>query len=123
MYVIDHVDRTYYVEGVTDEGNLTGVQMIKAPLHEVPGAYKNDVVQEKALIGSPDGTTAPKSYVQAVTRDHASYNKMPSKMDSVKSQIAEGQVRKGYREIQNAGNCSIECNNLVNSIDERAKIG
>lgn len=81
LYAKDYVDTTYYVEGILEDGSLSGRQMIKVPLHEVPGIYANDVQKEKALIALPDGSLPPKSYVQDVTRDRASINSIASSLE------------------------------------------
>lgn len=91
VYVLNDVDTTYYVEGILENGELTGRQMIKTKLGEVPYQYRNDITKEKALIGLTDDnglnskTEAPRSYVQAVTRDRASDNSIQQNDKGVKS--------------------------------------
>ena len=78
LYVADHVDTTYYVEEVVNERVLTGRQMIKAPLGQVPAAYKKIIETKKALAVSPDATLDPGAYVQDVTQPSASSDSIPS---------------------------------------------
>lgn len=83
LYAKDFVDTTYYVEGILKDGSLSGRQMIKVPLYEIPDIYANDVQKEKALIALPDGALSPKSYVQDVTRDRASNNSIVSSFEKI----------------------------------------
>ena len=49
VYVLDHVDTTYYVEGAVSGNMLEGKQMIKAPLGTVPQEYWTEFGKKKHL--------------------------------------------------------------------------
>lgn len=87
LYVLDHVDTTYYVEGIESNGILSGRQIIKVPLGEVPKQYRNDVVKEKALTTYPDELKLPETYAQSDTSSRAYTYNMPQSADSVKEKL------------------------------------
>ena len=90
VYVRNDTDTTYYVEGILENGELIGKQMIKTRLGEVPYQYRNDIKKEKALIGLTDDnglnskTADPRSYVQDAGRDRASDESLQQNNDDVK---------------------------------------
>lgn len=81
LYRKDGVDSTYYVEGIFENGVLSGKQMIKVPLGTEPGveSYRQAIHKKRSILSAPNGagrapdtTKAPKTYVPDVRRNNAS---------------------------------------------------
>lgn len=96
VYRLDHVDTTYYVEGILgkDSGNyLQGVQMIKMPVNEVPDAYKDVFPKEKSTPKYPDKAPSvedvPGKYVQDVQKGSASNQTVPQPTGKIKTSLKD----------------------------------
>lgn len=102
LYVLDDVDTVYYVEAIAGEKAFTGKQMIKAPKGTIPKAYAGIVGNKEAFIASPNGSNAPRMYVQDVTRSNAT-NTMPH--SSAESNPSEANAEENfYDDLVNGGN-------------------
>lgn len=86
LYVMDHVDTTYYVEQILNDDTLTGKQMIKAPLGEVPEIYKDVINKNEVLTASLDGVSAPGMYAQDVTQPSTSKTNIPNSAETVNTE-------------------------------------
>lgn len=86
LYVMDHVDTTYYVEQILNDDTLTGKQMIKAPLGEVPEIYKDVINKNEVLTASLDGVSAPGMYAQDVTQPSTSETNIPNSAETVNTE-------------------------------------
>ena len=83
---MDHVDTTYYVEQILNDDTLTGKQMIKAPLGEVPEIYKDVINKNEVLTASLDGVSALGMYAQDVTQPSTSKTNIPNSAETVNTE-------------------------------------
>ena len=90
VYVLDHVDTTYYVEGAVFGNMLEGKQMIKAPLGTVPQEYWTEFGKKRSTYGELDkaANAVPEAYVQDALQNNASTNKISQADKSVKGKFS-----------------------------------